>query len=291
MSDTAVKLLRVLPDGVYLKLRYKLKFGKKLNLKTPETFNEKLQWLKLHDRKDVYTIMVDKFKVKEYVANIIGEKYVIPTIGIYDKFDEIDFDVLPKQFVIKCTHDSGGLVIVKNKEKLDRNTARKIINKCLATNYYYRGREWPYKNVKPRIIVEKYMKDTRPIIDYKFFCFNGKPKIVLACSDRFSSDGLKETWFDSDWNLLPITEGGHKTDGNIVKPKKFNEMKQLASQLAERMAFVRIDFYEFSGRVFFGEITFFPASGFEKFVPGEWNKRLGDLIDLGIVEREMYDKM
>ena len=279
------KLQMLLPDEVFLKLKYRLKTGKRLDLKNPKTFNEKLQWLKLYDRKDVYTTMADKCDVKEYVAKIIGDKHIIPTLGVYDRFEDIDFSELPNQFVIKCTHDSGGLVIVKNKKKLDYNSARRKISKCLMTNYYYHGREWPYKNIKPRVIVERYMKDTSPIIDYKLFCFNGKPEIILVCSDRFSEEGLKETWFDSDWNRLPITEGGHKIDKGVRKPKKYNEMKKLAEQLADGMAFVRIDFYEINGRVYFGEITFFPASGLEAFDPEEWDEKLGNLIDLSIVKK------
>ncbi len=287
MKKVLSKILCLLPDEQYLKMKYRISFGKKLNLDNPETFNEKLQWLKLHDRKDVYTAMVDKSKAKEYVASIIGEEYIIPTLDVYDRFDDIRFEKLPKQFVIKCTHDSGGLVIVKDKNKLDIDSAKNKINKCLRKNYYYHGREWPYKNVKPRIVVEKYMNSlgSDSAIDYKFFCFNGKPEIVLACSDRFSEAGLKETWFDSEWNLLPITEGGHDVDKNLQKPKKFKEMKKLAEKLAKDIAFVRIDFYEFDKKVYFGEITFFPASGFERFDPEEWNKKLGDLIDLSMVKK------
>ncbi len=275
-------LLRWVSDEWFIKRAFYVNFDKELDLLNPRTFNEKLQWLKLHDRKDVYTTMVDKYAVKKYVADIIGNKYIIPTIGVYDNFDDIDFDELPKQFVIKCTHDSGGLVIVKDKAKLDKNKAKSKINKCLRVNYYHRGREWPYKNVKPRIIIENYMSDlgSDSVVDYKFFCFNGEPKIVLACSERFSKSGLKETWFDDKWNLLPVTEGGHDIDKSLKKPDKFDEMKRLAKKLSKNIAFVRTDFYEFNGKVYFGEITFFPASGYERFDPEEWNRKLGDMIEL-----------
>ena len=281
------KVSKLLPDKQYLSLLHRLKMEKRLDWNNPVTFNEKLQWLKLHDRKDIYTTMVDKCDVKQYVANIIGKSYIIPTIGVYKRFEDIDFDELPKQFVIKCTHDSGGLVICRDKTKLKYEDAEKKISSCLKRNYYYSGREWPYKNVEPRIIVEKYMSDMNSdsVIDYKFFCFNGKPEIVLACSDRFSDSGLKETWFDSEWNLLPVTEGGHDIDKSIKKPKKFSEMKALACKLSKNIAFVRVDFYEFGGKVYFGEITFFPASGFERFNPENWNKNLGDMIDLGLVKK------
>lgn len=280
--------LPILNDRAYIDISFKIKLGRKPDLDNPQTFNEKLQWLKLNDRDSSYTTMVDKYEVKGYVANILGEKYIIPTIGVYDRFEEIDFDSLPDQFVMKCTHDSGGLVIVRDKAKLNINKARRKINKSLKRNYYYPGREWPYKNVKPRIIIEKYMVDdkSKELKDYKYFCFNGKPEIILTCSERFSKDGLRETWFDSEWNLLPITEGGHEIDESIKRPKKFKEMSRLAKKLSNGIAFVRIDFYEIDGKVYFGEITFFPASGFERFDPGEWDKKLGEMIDLSVLMKK-----
>lgn len=274
--------IRFLNDKTYIKLFFKMRLGYEPDLEHPKTFNEKLQWLKIHDRKDIYTTMVDKYEVKKYVAETIGKEYIVPTLGVYNKFDDIDFNTLPNQFVIKCTHDSGGTIICKDKSRLNIKKAKKTITKLLKRNYYYAGREWPYKNVKPRIIVEKYMScfGLDSAVDYKFFCFNGEPNIVLVCSDRFSNDGLKETWFDSEWNLLKITEGGHEIDRNIKKPIKFKKMKLLAKKLAQNMAFVRIDFYEFDGKVYFGEITFFPASGFERFDPKKWDRIFGDMIDL-----------
>ena len=281
-----------LPDDLFLKINYKVMLGKKLNLDNPKTYNEKLQWLKLHDRKDDYTKLVDKYEVKDYISKKIGEEYIIPTLEVYDKFDEINFNELPDQFVIKCTHDSGGLVICKDKAKLDKEAARRKINKCLKRNFYCRGREWPYKNVKPRIIVEKYMEgfDGDDLVDYKFFCFNGKPDVILACSERFSGGGLKETWFDANWNLLPIIEGGHGIDAKVRRPKELEKMKNLAAKIAKGKAFVRVDFYEVEGKVYFGEITFFPCSGYERFDPEDWDRKLGDKIDLSIVEVEANHK-
>lgn len=278
------RLLRIIsilfPDKFYLKLKFLIKMKKRLNLKEPKTFNEKLQWLKLNDRKDIYTTMVDKHKVKKYVADKIGEEYIIPTLGVYDKFDEIDFSKLPNKFVIKCTHDSGGVIIVKDKNKLDLKSARKKINKFLRTNFYYCGREWPYKNVKPRIIIEKYMsdKDQDELNDYKFFNFNGIPKIILVCSER--SKKLKETWFNEKFERLNLIEGGHDIDNSISKPKELDEMIELSKKLSKGIPFVRTDFYRIDNKVFFGEITFYPASGFEKFEPEKWDKELGDLIEL-----------
>lgn len=282
MKEFIKKLLKLLPDYIFLQIKYRYKFNKKLDLKKPQTFNEKLQWLKLYDRNPEYTKMVDKYEVKKYVANIIRKEYIIPTIRIYDKFEDIDFETLPNQFVIKCTHDSGGLVICEDKTKLEINEARKKINKSLKRNYYYVGREWPYKNVKPRIIVEKYMENNsgEEIIDYKLFCFNGVPRIILVCSERFSSKNMCETWFDEDWNYLDITENNHRTDKTIKCPINFDEMKILARKLSDGIPFLRCDFYEVNEKIYFGELTFFPASGFEKFEPNEWDKKLGDMLEL-----------
>ena len=276
------KFSRILADKTYLKIYFKCKMGYKLNLKNPQTFNEKLQWLKLYDRNPEYTKMVDKYEVREYIKEKIGEEYLIPLIGVYDKFDDIDFDELPNQFVIKCNHDSGGLVICKDKGKLNIEETRKRINKSLKRNYYYSGREWPYKNVKPRIIIEKYMEDSNKsdLIDYKLFCFNGIPKIVLVCSERFSSSNMCETWFDMNWKLIDMTESGHRVDSTISKPKQLKKMVELSKKLSKNIPFIRVDWYEIGDKLYFGELTFYPASGFEKFEPKEWNKKIGDMLSI-----------
>lgn len=277
-----------LGDKAYLKLRYKLITGKKLNLENPKTYNEKLQWLKLNDRNPEYTKMVDKYEVKKYVANIIGEEYIIPTLGIWDKFEDIEFDKLPNQFVLKCTHDSGGIIICKDKNKLDIEKARKKINKCLKNNFYYHAREWPYKNIKPRIIAEQYMVDESgtEIKDYKFFCFNGKAKVILVCSNRFVK--LKETFLDENWNIIDVVEGGHEREEKIEKPFNHSEMVKLSERLAQNIDFVRIDFYEINKKVYFGEITFYPASGIERFKPEEYDMKLGDMLKL--TKKEIKEK-
>lgn len=274
--------VHLLNDEKYIRLLYKLQFKKEINLENPQTFNEKLQWLKLYDRNPEYTKMVDKYEAKKYVSNIIGEEYIIPTLGVWEKFEEIDFNLLPNQFVLKCTHDSGGLIICKDKNILNIKSSKKLINKCLKNKFYYSGREWPYKNVKPRIIVEKYMENNsgEEIIDYKLFCFNGVPRIILVCSERFSSKNMCETWFDEDWNYLDITENNHRTDKTIKCPINFDEMKILARKLSDGIPFLRCDFYEVNEKIYFGELTFFPASGFEKFEPNEWDKKLGDMLEL-----------
>lgn len=277
------ELFKWMDDELYLKLFYLIVMGKKLNLDNPQTFNEKLQWLKLHDRKDIYTTMVDKYEAKKYVAEHIGEEYIIPTLGVWDSFEDINFDSLPNQFVLKCTHDSGGLVICRDKSTFDKNTARKKINRSLKSNFFWFGREWPYKNVKPRIIAEKYMEDTRSsdLKDYKFFCFNGNPRMTLVCSERFSSVGLKEDFFSETWEHLDIRRPGHRcSDQTIPRPKQYNLMKKIASELSKDIPFVRIDFYTINGHVYFGEITFYPTSGFVGFIPETADVQLGKKIML-----------
>lgn len=276
------RLLRLIPDKYYLKLKYKNKTGKKLNLDAPVTFNEKLQWLKLNDRNSIYTAMVDKYNVKEYVSRIIGKQYIIPTIGVFDSFSDIDFKILPNQFVIKCTHDSGGLVVVDDKENFDINLARKKINSYLKTNYYYRGREWPYKNVKPRILVEKYMidKKTNELRDYKFFCFNGTVKFFKVDFNRFIKH--QANYYDRNATLLRFGEATCPPDykKEIIMPNNLKKMIQLAEKLSDGIPFVRVDFYDVNGGIYFGEMTFFPASGFGKFIPEEWDAIIGDMLKL-----------
>lgn len=273
-------------DKLYIKIKYYLVIGKWMDLNNPETFNEKIQWLKLYDRKDIYTALVDKYIVKRKVADAIGNEYVIHTIGVYDKVEDIDFNELPDRFVMKCTHDSGGIVICKNRKDFDELAAKKKINKYLRRKYYYVHREWPYKNVKPRIIIEKYMEDdaTDELTDYKVMCFGGKAKMVFTCTERFG-DGLKVTFFDLDWNKLPFERHYPASKKNIPRPKNLDKMIELSEKLAKGIPFVRIDWYEINGKLYFGEYTFYPGSGLEEFTPEEWDKKLGDLLDLGLVEK------
>ena len=277
---TAMGLTRWMSDEQFLKKEYFLQMGKPLNLNDPKTFNEKLQWLKIHNRKPEYTTMVDKYAVKQYVADRIGEQYIIPTLGVWEHFDDIDFDNLPKQFVLKCTHDSGGIVICRDKSKLDKKTAKKKLEYYLKRKYYYIHREWPYKNVKPRIIDEKYMTngDGEDLNDYKLMCFNGKVKTTFVCSDRFSKDGLKVTFYDTDWRRMPFERHYPASKTEIDKPQTYEEMVILAEKLAFGIPFVRVDFYEINGNIYFGELTFFPGSGYEEFTPEEWDKTLGNWI-------------
>lgn len=256
----------VLSDEKYLKIRYKAVLHKELDLQEPKTFNEKLQWLKLHDRNPEYTKMVDKYEVKKYVSDVIGEEYVIPTIGVWDKFEDINFDDLPKQFVLKTTHDSGSVVVCKDKDKLDINKTKKKLTKSLKRDFYNCGREWPYKNVKPRIIAEKYMEDdSGDLKDYKVYAFNGECDLVLTCLDRAKGE-TKFVYYDRNWNLQKeMTNDGIKYGDTIKteKPKTLDKMFEFASILSKGIPFVRVDFYEAKGELYFGELTFFPSSGFD----------------------------
>lgn len=279
---TKLGLYNSMNDEQFLKKQWKIFFNTELNLKSPKTFNEKLQWLKIHDRNSIYTTMVDKYEVKKYVANIIGEKYVIPTIEIYNNFDDIRFDILPKQFVIKCTHDSGGLIICKNKEKLNLAFAKKKINNSLKRNYYYTSREWPYKNVKPRIIVEKYIedKDIKELRDYKFFCFNGEPKMMYI-SDNSHSNNQHCCFYDMNYNKLNIKRRDYKEfEQTVEKPNNFNKMIEFSKKLSKNIPHVRVDWYEVNGKLYFGELTFYTCSGFIPFETEEWDYKIGEMLKL-----------
>jgi hypothetical protein len=272
----------ILSDKFALKLRYRVRFHRKLNLQNPISFNEKLQWLKLYDHNTLYTQLVDKYNVRRYVTDIIGEKYLIPLLGVYDNFEDIDFSILPNQFVLKCTHDSGGIVICTDKSKLDIKSTKKKINNCLKRNFYYIGREWPYKNVKPRIICEKYMKDESctELKDYKFMCFNGQIKCSFVCLNRNSQTGLNVDFYDIDWNPMPFERHYPNSKTTIPKPQNYNKMIELARELSKDIPFVRVDFYEINRQVYFGELTFYPGSGFEEFTPDSYDYLLGSLIKL-----------
>ena len=409
-----------LSDEDYIRRLYRAYFHKEIDLANPKTFNEKLQWLKLYDRNPLYTKLVDKYEVKKYVADLIGEEYIIPTYGVWNHFDEIDFEVLPDQFVLKCTHDSGGIVIVSDKNNFDRKAARKKIEKHLKKSYYKLGREWPYKHVAPRIIAEKYISETddkvfhfsgvpkiiqvdfagfvdhkrklystdweyieteikfqldrdheikkpealeemlalakklskvfsflrtdfycidekiffgelifchdsgteefRPekygielekyismdkggiiskegfilsilfenttkkkdsvLTDYKFMCFDGKFEMAFTCTNRFSKDELRVTFFDKEWNAMPFERHYKKSDEPIDKPSNFELMILIAEKLSFGIPFVRIDFYETQNQLFFGEMTFFPGNGVEEFEPDFWDGKIGDLLYL-----------
>lgn len=273
--------MRIIPDRAYIQMYYFAHFKKFCNLKNPKTYNEKLNWLKLHDKNPIYTRIVDKFEAKEYVKDIIGDQYIIPTLGVWDNFDDRDFDELPQQFVLKCTHDSEGLVIVKDKDKLDKEMAKNKIESALKQNFFYIGREWPYKNVKPRIIAEKYMEDhiDGELRDYKFFCFDGEPKAMFVASDR-ASDNVKFDYFDLNFNHLDIKQKYPHAEQPLRKPVTFEKMIELSKVLSKGFPHVRVDFYEVDGQLYFGELTFYHFSGFMPFEPNKWDKIFGDWIKL-----------
>lgn len=272
-----------LPDSLYLKIMFRLKMGYKLNLKNPQTFNEKLQWLKLYNRKPEYTRMVDKSEAKTVAENILGKGYVIPTLGVWNKFEEIDFNSLPDSFVLKTTNGGGGggVIICRDKSKLNLVSAAEQLKSSLKASIYRNLKEWPYKNVKPRVLAEKFMVDeSGELRDYKFYCFNGEPKVFLVASERFSGHRTYFDYFDMEGNHLPFTQGGMNNPVTPELPSTFEEMKQVATKLSHGLPHVRIDLYSVDETVYFGEFTFFDSSGFEKFTPREWDNIFGGWIIL-----------
>ncbi len=289
--DSIVKnFLRFLPDKLYISLRYRCQMGYWVNWKHPKTFTEKLQWLKVYNHRPEYTMMVDKYAVKQYVADCIGWQHIIPTLGVWDKAEDINWDTLPKQFVLKTTHGggSGGVVLCKDKMTFDKNVAIVKLNKSMSSDIYSALREWPYKNVKRQVIAEKFMipndklnDPTYDLTDYKFFCFNGVPKFCQVIRDRHTCESID--FYDMAWNhqgfvgLNPVARNGLTP---VARPEHFDEMKGICKTLSANIPFLRVDLYEINGDVYFGELTFYPASGFGHFTPPEWNKRLGELIQL-----------
>ena len=280
------KVASLVPDKMFLSLKYKKNFGCYPNWRHPQSFCEKINWLKLYDRKPLYTRMVDKYEVKEYVANIIGAQYVIPTLGVWDKAEDIDFDSLPKQFVLKATHDSGRVVICTDKAKLDREQTIAEMRESLNRDFYAVTREWPYKNVRKRIIAEKFIaprKEGAPkdLPDYKFFCFNGEPKYCQVIRDRSTEETID--FYDMEWRhqdfigLNPVARNGLTP---VARPRDLEGMTAICRKLAKDIPFVRVDLYEVDDKTYFGELTFYPNSGVGVFTPEEWADKLGELIKL-----------
>ena len=275
--------LNFLPDKAYLSILYRASFKKRINWKNPKTFNEKLQWLKLYDRNPNYCNMVDKYEAKRFVKERIGSEYVVPALaGPWDDFDEIDFDTLPDRFVLKTTHDCGGVFICKDKKSIDYEGAKHFLNKHLQRDYYLTCREWPYKNVKPRIFAEEYLADLEgDLKDYKFFCFNGVPKLMFIASERQSKvNETKFDFFDMDFNHLPITNGHPNAHTAPKAPENFELMKELAVILSRNIPHLRVDFYECNGKLYLGELTFSHWGGLVPFEPEKWDEILGSWIQL-----------
>ncbi len=279
-AKTKARYHALYDDKEYLAPRFKARTGYALDFERPRTFNAKLQWLKLHDHNPSYTVMVDKLAAKQYVADKIGEEYVIPLLGAWDWFDDIDFSRLPERFVLKCTHDSGSTVLIDDKGKLDYGRAKRKLDAALGINYFWMGREWPYKNAQKKIIAEPYMEEPENMTDYKFLCFNGKPKMIFTCTERFEPGGLKVTFFDLNWEKQNFERHYPASMKKIDKPENLELMIKLAEELSGGIPFVRVDFYEIQGQVYFGEMTFFPGGGMEEFNPEEWDETLGEWIEL-----------
>ena len=275
-------MYRSMPDDVFLRKYFRAIHGYDLNLENPKSFSEKLQWLKLYDRRPEYTDMVDKYTAKEYVAQKVGKQYIIPTLGVWSNPKQVDYDSLPNQFVLKCTHDSHGIIICQDKTKLDIPKTEMILSKGLKTNYYRHFREWPYRDVKPRIIAEKYLSnDGKGLTDYKIHCFSGEPKVILVCKDRFTPTGMTEDFFDCHWNHLDVSRPGKNNSNSIIeKPEQLDEMMHIARELSKGIPFIRVDLYIVGGNVFFGELTFYPASGFVQFEPTSFDYELGSYLIL-----------
>lgn len=278
-------LYNLMPDKMALDLCFYNRFGRRVNWKNPTTFNEKLQWLKLYNRNPLYTTLVDKYAVKEWVANKIGEEYIIPTYGVWDSFDQICFNNLPNQFVLKTTHAGGssGVVICRDKNSFDFADAKARLTASLKSNTYLIGREWPYKDVQRRIIAEKYLASdsiANDLLDYKFMCFNGKVKCCFVCTGRFAEDGLKVTFYDNDWQIMPFERSHPREFTPIQKPASYERMKVAAEKLSEELPFARIDFYEINNQPHFGEITLYPGGGNEAFQPEDWDEKFGKMLKL-----------
>ena len=280
--------LSFLPDKIYLQIFYLATIGKLINFKNPKGFNEKLQWLKVNNRKSEYTQLVDKLAVREHIAEVLGEEYLFPLLGAWKNFEDIDFETLPEQFVLKCNHDSGSTKVISSKSNLtkeDFEMMKKSFSKRLKHDFFYAGREYPYKGITPYIIAEKLMFDENApessLVDYKFFCFNGEPELLLIISgrDKKKQGGYHEDFFDMDFNRVAVTNGFTSSNFTPEKPKNFEKMKEFAKLLTKDMQHVRLDFYEINGKIYFGEFTFFSSGGFLLFEPKEWEERLGNLID------------
>jgi hypothetical protein len=276
------KYLNILPDKLFINLFYREAYGYFPNLNNPKTFDEKLQWYKLYYRVPLMTTLTDKYEVRLYLedkgfSGILNELY-----GVYNSVDKIDFSKLPERFVIKATHGSGMNIICKDKESLNWETSRRLMNKWLKRNWYHFGREWPYKNIRPRLICEKYLenKEFEELIDYKFYCYNNKPEMLFVCTGRFSAGGLKYSAYDMDWNRISVYKGRPSSDIVMEKPDNLQAMITIASELCQGFPFIRVDLYSVKGKIVFGELTFYPDSGIVPFTPDKYNYFFGDLFIL-----------
>jgi hypothetical protein len=279
---------RFIPDKMYYSITYRIHCKGKLNWKNPQTYSEKLNWLKLYDRRDLYHTVVDKYEARNYIREKLGddEDILVPLYGVYNTFDEIPFDKLPDKFVIKCTHDNGSVKVV-DKNNYNKEALKKFIVEKQHNNFFhYSGREWPYKGLPPRIIAEKYLEleDGSPLPNYRFNCFNGIPQFIVVETGNNADENVRLDHYDFDFNLMPFSRGGHEHLGNdFVKPKNLEKMLEIAKKLSEDFPFVRVDLYEVDGHIYFSELTLYPGAGFVYFEPDEWNYKIGDMLDISKV--------
>ncbi len=273
----------ILPDKLHLKLMYRFRMKRRLDFSNLRTFNEKMQWIKLYDRNPVYSMMADKIEARKYIEKKIGAEYLIPLIGTYDSADEIDFSKLPGQFAIKCNHDSKSAFICTDKKNTDIEAVRTSLNKKLERNYHYYFREWAYKNIKRRIICEKYMidRETNELRDYRFYCFNGEPKLISVDFDK--STVYKRNSYTADWEFIDVRiKHPNAPDRNIQKPDQLDKLIELSRVLAFGITFLRVDFYLVDGKIYSGELTFYPAGGYTKYIPDEFDLTMGSMLDLPV---------
>lgn len=285
IKEIYTDMFKWMPDKMYITMSYFIKTHSIMHWSKPQSFSEKLQWLKVYNRKQKYTDMVDKYEVKKFYSDVVGSEYCIPTLGVWDDADSIDFSKLPESYVLKCTHDSGSVIICNDKKSFNIENAKAKLSKHLTRNLYFLSREWPYKNVKPRIIAEPLLKnkDGSPIKDYKILCFNGEPRIVYVTIGRGVLDKYKINYYDLEWNRLDITHINYGNYiGTVEKPSTLEQMVKLAKKLSRGIPFVRVDFFDIDGKIYAGEMTFFPDGGwgFNKATSKEINKKLGELIVL-----------
>lgn len=284
-KNLLLRTSRIIPKRLYLKLLFRLMVGYKLHLNNPRTFNEKIQWLKLHDKNSLYPIIVDKLSVKQYITQVLGSDYVFDTIGEWEKPEEINFTSLPNRFVLKTTHGGGncGVIICKDKSRFNKQLAVKLLNASLIQDIGGKFLEWPYSKVRPRILAEPYMEqsDGSELIDYKVHCFNGIPRFILVCAGRNSKEGMTEDFYDIDWNRMNCARVKHPNSNfEIEKPSCLSAMLQIASQISRTFPFLRVDFYIINQQLFIGELTLYPASGFSPFIPSKMDYIFGEWLNI-----------
>ena len=298
LALTSKGLTKWVPDRTHLCLTYRAKLGSWPDLDSPETFTEKMQWLKLHDRNPAYTTMVDKYCAKDFIASRVGPEYIVKSLAVWSSADDIDPSGLPEKFVLKTNHDCGGVLICTDKDCFDLDDAKAFFRRHLKRNYFYGCREWPYKNVKPVVFAEEFLESEgdnahdeddnwEGIDEFDFFCFDGEPRLISYChGDKNDSEKRYNDFYDTEWNLLPLTMGYASSEETIPAPKQLSEMLELSRKLSEGVPFLRVDLFICKGQVLVGELTFYPWGGFMPFGPAETEGTLGEMVSLPLRENE-----